>query len=94
MPPNETRHRMSGNNINLKFDHRAMPLMKTAHYVAGWLLALGMVAGFAAEPRRIRLETREVLLGKLPSNVVPKTPTVTPDASRLAYVVLDTNQQP
>ena len=68
--------------------------MKTAHYVAGWLLALSMVAGLAAEPRRIKLETREVLLGKLPSNVVPKTPTVSPDASRLAYVVLGTNQQP
>ncbi len=67
--------------------------MKTAHSVAGWLLALGMVAGFAGEPGWIRLETREVLLGDLPSNLVPETPTVSPDASRLAYVVLGTNQQ-
>jgi len=25
--PNEARHRMSGNNINLKFEHRGMPLI-------------------------------------------------------------------
>ena len=25
--PNEARHRMSGNNINLKFEHRDMPLL-------------------------------------------------------------------
>ena len=24
---NEARHRMSGNNINLKFEHRQMPLI-------------------------------------------------------------------
>jgi hypothetical protein len=24
---NEARHRMSGNNINLKFEHRSMPLI-------------------------------------------------------------------
>jgi len=27
MLPNEARHRMSGNNISLKFEHQSMPLI-------------------------------------------------------------------
>jgi hypothetical protein len=29
---NKSRHRMSGNNINLKFDHRALPLIGALYW--------------------------------------------------------------